>query len=55
MFARTYSQNPDVQRGDPAKMARAIVQITDEPQPPVRLLLGSEAVWLVPQIAEARA
>jgi NAD(P)-dependent dehydrogenase (short-subunit alcohol dehydrogenase family) len=55
VFARTYSQNPDVQRGDPAKMARAIVQITDEPRPPVRLLLGSDAVWLAPQIAEARA
>jgi NAD(P)-dependent dehydrogenase (short-subunit alcohol dehydrogenase family) len=54
-FARTYSQNPDVQRGDPAKMARAILQITEEPQPPVRLLLGSDAVWLAPQIAEARA
>ncbi len=54
-FARTYSQNPDVQRGDPAKMAHAIVQITDEPQPPVRLLLGSDAVWLAPRIAQARA
>ena len=54
-FARTYSQNPDVQRGDPAKMAQAIVRITDEPHPPARLLLGSDAVWLAPQIAQARA
>lgn len=54
-FARTYSQNPDVQRGDPAKMAHAILRITDEPQPPVRLLLGSDAAWLAPQIAQARA
>ena len=54
-FARTYSQNPDVQRGDPAKMAHAILRITEEPRPPVRLLLGSDAVWLAPQIAEARA
>ncbi|HWG25883.1 SDR family NAD(P)-dependent oxidoreductase [Actinospica sp.] len=54
-FVRAYSLNPDVQRGDPAKMAHAILRITEEPQPPVRLLLGSDAVWLAPQIARARA
>jgi NAD(P)-dependent dehydrogenase (short-subunit alcohol dehydrogenase family) len=55
VFARTYRDNPDVQRGDPAKMARVILRITEEPEPPVRLLLGSDAAWLAPQIAEARA
>lgn len=54
-FARTYNQNADVQRGDPARMARAILRITQEAEPPVRLLLGSDAVWLAPQYAEARA
>jgi NAD(P)-dependent dehydrogenase (short-subunit alcohol dehydrogenase family) len=54
-FVRTYSLNPDVQRGDPVKMARAILRITEEPEPPVRLLLGSDAAWLAPQIARARA
>ena len=54
-FARTYSENADVQRGDPARMARAILAITQEAEPPVRLLLGSDAVWLAPQYAAARA
>jgi len=54
-FARTYSANADVQRGDPARMARAILAITQETEPPVRLLLGSDAVWLAPQYAAARA
>ena len=55
MFARTYSENADVQRGDPARMARVILAITQESGPPVRLLLGSDAVWLAPQYAAARA
>jgi NAD(P)-dependent dehydrogenase (short-subunit alcohol dehydrogenase family) len=54
-FVRAYSDNPDVQRGDPAKMAQVIVRLTDEPHPPVRLLLGSDAAWLAPQIGRARA
>jgi NAD(P)-dependent dehydrogenase (short-subunit alcohol dehydrogenase family) len=54
-FARTYSKNADVQRGDPARMASAILAITLEAEPPVRLLLGSDAVWLAPQYAATRA
>jgi NAD(P)-dependent dehydrogenase (short-subunit alcohol dehydrogenase family) len=54
-FARTYSANPDVMRGDPAKMAAVILRLTEEPAPPVRLLLGSDAAWRAPQITEARA
>lgn len=54
-FARTYQRNPDVQRGDPAKIADVVLRITAEPDPPARLLLGSDAVWLAPQIAAARA
>ncbi|MFJ9034835.1 SDR family NAD(P)-dependent oxidoreductase [Streptomyces sp. NPDC102274] len=55
VFARAYNNNPDVQRGDPVKMAAVILQLTEEPNPPVRLLLGSDAAWLAPQITEARA
>ncbi|MEU0964267.1 SDR family NAD(P)-dependent oxidoreductase [Streptomyces sp. NPDC005917] len=55
VFARTYRNNPDVQRGDPAKMAAAILRLVDEAAPPVRLLLGSDAAWLAPQITGARA
>lgn len=54
-FARAYQRNPDVQRGDPAKIADAVLRITTEPRPPARLLLGSDTVWLAPQIASARA
>jgi NAD(P)-dependent dehydrogenase (short-subunit alcohol dehydrogenase family) len=54
-FARAYDQNQDVRRGDPARMARAILRITEEPDPPARLLLGSDTVWLAQLIAEARA
>jgi NAD(P)-dependent dehydrogenase (short-subunit alcohol dehydrogenase family) len=54
-FARTYRANPDVQRGDPAKMAAVILMLTEEAEPPIRLLLGSDAAWLAPQITEARA
>ncbi|MFE5220734.1 MULTISPECIES: SDR family NAD(P)-dependent oxidoreductase [unclassified Streptomyces] len=54
-FARTYNNNADVQRGDPAKMAAVILRLTEEPRPPVRLLLGSDAAWIAPQITDARA
>ncbi|MFG1811114.1 SDR family NAD(P)-dependent oxidoreductase [Streptomyces sp. NPDC049040] len=39
-FARTYNNNPDVQRGDPTKMAAVILRLTEEPAPPTRLLLA---------------
>ncbi|WP_194922595.1 SDR family NAD(P)-dependent oxidoreductase [Catenulispora pinisilvae] len=54
-FARTYQRNPDVQRGDPARIAEVVLRLTAEPDPPTRLLLGSDAVWLAPRIAAARA
>ncbi|MFJ2901442.1 SDR family NAD(P)-dependent oxidoreductase [Streptomyces sp. NPDC087212] len=54
-FARTYRRNPDVRRGDPAKIAEAVLRLTAAPDPPARLLLGSDAVWLAPRIAAARA
>jgi NAD(P)-dependent dehydrogenase (short-subunit alcohol dehydrogenase family) len=54
-FARTYRDNPDVQRGDPAKIARVLVALTEEPDPPARLLLGSDAAWIGRLVTEARA
>ncbi len=33
-------------RGDPAKVARAILRIAAEPEPPLRLLMGTDAVFL---------
>ncbi|WP_130618856.1 oxidoreductase [Dyella amyloliquefaciens] len=35
--------------GDPAKAAHAILTIANDPQPPLRLLLGSDAVYLAEQ------
>ncbi|ADO73121.1 oxidoreductase [Stigmatella aurantiaca] len=48
-------ENPDIMRGDPAKCAQAILQVASEKEPPLRLLLGSDAVFLSGLIAEARA
>jgi NAD(P)-dependent dehydrogenase (short-subunit alcohol dehydrogenase family) len=42
-------------RGDPAKAAQAILRLAAEKQPPLRLLLGSDAVFLAGAIAAARA
>jgi len=41
--------------GDPAKAAQAILAIAREPQPPLRLLLGSDAVYLAEQQATKMA
>jgi NAD(P)-dependent dehydrogenase (short-subunit alcohol dehydrogenase family) len=38
------------QQGDPAKAAQAIITITNEPNPPLRLLLGSDAVRIAKQV-----
>ncbi|WP_201314100.1 oxidoreductase [Dyella sp. EPa41] len=35
--------------GDPSKAAQAILTIANDPQPPLRLLLGSDAVYLAEQ------
>lgn len=42
------------QPGDPAKAAQAILQLTTMNQPPLRLLLGSDAVYLAQQVLAAR-
>src|SRR6266446_5520162 len=48
-------ENADAMRGDPAKVAQAILRIASEKEPPVRLLLGSDAVFLAGANAVARA
>jgi hypothetical protein len=40
---------------DPAKVAKAIYQLTLEKEPPVRLLLGSDAIFLARLYASERA
>jgi NAD(P)-dependent dehydrogenase (short-subunit alcohol dehydrogenase family) len=53
-FAAAMRGNPNAAQGDPAKVARAIVAIADEPNPPLRLLLGSDAVFMADVVAKAR-
>jgi NAD(P)-dependent dehydrogenase (short-subunit alcohol dehydrogenase family) len=43
-----------VPKSDPAKIAAAIVALTDEPEPPVHLVLGSDAVGLLERSQLAR-
>ncbi|ROT31557.1 oxidoreductase [Micromonospora sp. HM5-17] len=43
------------QAGDPARAAKLMVDLVDVPAPPLRLLLGSDAVQLAEQAARARA
>jgi NAD(P)-dependent dehydrogenase (short-subunit alcohol dehydrogenase family) len=47
--------NPEKARSDPAKVARAILNIASEPKPPVHLLLGSDAVNAAASAAAMRA
>ncbi|NMO23259.1 SDR family NAD(P)-dependent oxidoreductase [Pyxidicoccus fallax] len=54
-FMEHVRRNPEVMQGDPAKAARAILQIASEERPPLRLLLGSDAVFLAGVIAAGRA
>jgi NAD(P)-dependent dehydrogenase (short-subunit alcohol dehydrogenase family) len=42
-------------RGNPAKVAQVILRLTEEERPPVRLLLGSDAVALAAAAAAERA
>ncbi|KFE63416.1 oxidoreductase [Hyalangium minutum] len=55
----TFSQNvrgrADVMRGDPAKIAKVLVDLASNPKPPLRLLIGTDAVFLAGVLAETRA
>lgn len=49
-----YLRNGFVPMGDPAKAAKVLIELTDNPEPPIHLILGSEAVALLKQGMEAR-
>jgi NAD(P)-dependent dehydrogenase (short-subunit alcohol dehydrogenase family) len=48
-------QDASVMRGDPAKIARAVLRIASEKAPPLRLLIGTDAVFLAQVFAAQRA
>jgi NAD(P)-dependent dehydrogenase (short-subunit alcohol dehydrogenase family) len=54
-FIQAVRQHADSSRGDPAKAARAILEITAEKEPLLRLLLGSDAVFVAKMISDGRA
>jgi NAD(P)-dependent dehydrogenase (short-subunit alcohol dehydrogenase family) len=54
-FAQRVRGNADAGQSDPAKAAQAILRIASEKEPPLRLLLGSDAVFLAGVAASARA
>ncbi|MDI1479353.1 oxidoreductase [Polyangium sp. y55x31] len=45
----------DAVRGDPKKGAQAIVKVAAEPKPPLRLLLGTDAMFIAKTTAAAQA
>lgn len=51
----TETRRNTVMRGDPRKIAQAILKIASDKQPPLRLLIGSDAVFLAGQFAASRA
>ncbi|MCY1054992.1 oxidoreductase [Nannocystis sp. SCPEA4] len=54
-FARRVRTNTEGSRGDPRKGAQAILALTESPEPPLRLLLGTDAQFLARLVADARA
>ncbi|HMJ56968.1 MAG TPA: oxidoreductase [Polyangiaceae bacterium] len=54
-FAALLRADPGAVQGDPAKVAAVLLALTAEQRPPLRLLLGSDAVFLADLVAKARA
>jgi hypothetical protein len=54
-FNRMRQRTNGTQPGDPARGARVIVDVVNEPQPPRRLLLGTQAVVMARDAAAVRA
>jgi len=52
---QAHNANADIMRGDPAKVAQAILRIASEKRPPLRVLLGSDAVFLASLFSAERA
>jgi NAD(P)-dependent dehydrogenase (short-subunit alcohol dehydrogenase family) len=55
MLQKTHRANEDIMRGDPVKVSAAILRLASEKEPPLRLLIGSDAVFLAGIFAAARA
>lgn len=49
-----YLRRDFVPMGDPAKAAKVLIELTDNPEPPIHLILGSEAIALLKQNMDAR-
>jgi NAD(P)-dependent dehydrogenase (short-subunit alcohol dehydrogenase family) len=54
-FMEGVRKSHDGVRGDPAKMAQVLLQIAALSAPPLRLLLGGDAVYLAELVAQQRA
>ena len=52
---QAHSANADIMRGDSAKVAQAILRLASEKRPPLRLLLGSDALLLASLFSAQRA
>jgi NAD(P)-dependent dehydrogenase (short-subunit alcohol dehydrogenase family) len=48
-------ENPDAVRGDPARGAQAVLKIAAMPEPPLRILLGTDALFLAGIVLKNRA
>ncbi len=53
-YAKNIRGNADVMRGDPKKIAQAILTLANEKAPPLRLLIGTDAVFLAGLFLDAR-
>ncbi|SNT64955.1 short chain dehydrogenase, partial [Streptosporangium subroseum] len=51
-FLATYA---DSQPGDPVRIAKIIIDVADTDDPPLRLLLGSDAIAIAEEASKARA
>jgi hypothetical protein len=49
-----FSSDKFIPMGDPDKAAKAIVELADDPTPPVHLVLGGEAIVMIKQANAAR-
>jgi NAD(P)-dependent dehydrogenase (short-subunit alcohol dehydrogenase family) len=54
-FMQGIRKSHDAVRGDPTKMAQVILQLASLPAPPLRLLLGSDAVFIAERVTKQRA
>jgi NAD(P)-dependent dehydrogenase (short-subunit alcohol dehydrogenase family) len=54
-FMDNVRKSHNATRGDPAKMAQALLQVAALPEPPLRFLLGSDAVFVANLVAKQRA